>query len=137
MCAALATQVAAGDWPDPRDRLVVARPDDDRFLGLVSWHWKSRETDWRRIGIVLHDPASRSGGIGTEAVALWTTYHFASTDIVRLDYSTWCGNARMCGVGQKLGWTEEGRFRQARTVNGNRYDSVVYGVLRSGWEGRG
>jgi RimJ/RimL family protein N-acetyltransferase len=43
----------------------------------------------------------------------------------------------MCRVGQKLGWTEEGRFRLARIVAGVRYDSVVYGVLRSEWSAAG
>ena len=133
--AELAERVAAGSWPEPRQRVVVAGPDD-RLLGTISWHWESAETDWRRMGIVLYDPASWSGGLGTEAVALWTTYLFEHTDIVRLDYMTWSGNVRMCRVGQKLGWTEEGRFRQARVVDGRRYDSVVYGVLRSEWAAR-
>jgi RimJ/RimL family protein N-acetyltransferase len=136
-CRRLAAQVESGEWPVPRRRVVVAARDDDRFVGTISWHWESEETDWRRLGIVLYDPASWSGGLGTEAVALWTTYLFETTEIVRLDYMTWSGNERMCRVGQKLGWTEEGRFRRARVVNGERYDSVVYGVLRSEWGARG
>jgi RimJ/RimL family protein N-acetyltransferase len=134
-CASLATSIAAGDWPTPRSRLVIADPADDRLIGSVSWHYESRETDWRRIGVVLYDPAAWSGGRGTEAVALWTSYLFATTDIVRLDYATWSGNTRMCRLGRRLGWTEEGRFRMARVVDGE-HDSVVYGVLRSEWEPR-
>jgi putative hydrolase of HD superfamily len=117
-------------------RLTVADITDDRLLGSVGWYWESQETDWRRIGIVLYDPASWSGGRGTEAVSLWTTYLFETTDVVRLDYATWSGNARMCRVGEKLGWTLEARFREARVVDGQRYDSVVYGVLRSEWTAR-
>jgi len=135
-CAALAASIGRGDWPIPRRRIAIADPDDDRLLGSISWHFESEETDWRRIGIVLYDPATWSGGRGTEAVALWTSYLFATTDIVRLDYSTWSGNVRMCRIGARLGWTEEGRFRQARVVDGRRYDGVVYGVLRSEWEPR-
>ena len=40
----------------------------------------------------------------------------------------------MCRVGTRLGWTEEARFREARVVRGQRYDSVVYGVLRAEWQ---
>lgn len=134
-CEALATEISQGMWPTPRRRLVVASPDDDRLLGSVSWYWESRETDWRRIGIVLYDPTSWSGGRGTEAVALWTSYLFTVTRIVRLDFATWSGNVGMCRIGAKLGWTEEGRFRDARVVEGSHYDSVVYGVLRSEWTG--
>jgi RimJ/RimL family protein N-acetyltransferase len=39
----------------------------------------------------------------------------------------------MCRVGAKLGWTREAVFREAREVRGRRYDSVVYGILRSEW----
>lgn len=134
-CARIAARIDRGDRPTPRERVAIADPADDRLIGSVSWHWESEATDWRRIGIVLYDPACWSGGRGTEAIALWTTYLFESTEIVRLDYMTWSGNVRMCRVGQKLGWTEEGRFRQARVVDGIRYDSVVYGVLRAEWTG--
>ncbi|MBD5787849.1 GNAT family N-acetyltransferase [Cellulosimicrobium terreum] len=61
-------------------------------------------------------------------------YLFSATDWVRLDYATWSGNAPMLGVGRALGFTEEGRFRQARVVDGVRHDSVVMGVLRDEWE---
>lgn len=98
--ARLAGQVGAADWPSPRTRLVIADPEEDRYLGLVSWYWESEPSDWRRVGIVLHDPATWSGGRGTEALALWTSYLFDST------------------------------------VRGRRYDSVVYGVLRTDWRSR-
>ena len=90
----------------------------------------------RRIYVVLHDPRSWSGGRGTEAVARWADYLFSATEIVRLDFATWSGNSGMCRIGGKLGWTEEARFRDARVVRGQRYDSVVYGVLRDEWVGR-
>ena len=40
------------------------------------------------------------------------------------------------GIGRSalaLGSVEEARFRQARVVDGVRYDSVVMGVLRDEW----
>ena len=131
--ARLTQRVARGDWPTPRRQLVIAASDTDALLGTVSWYFESEESDWRRMGIVLYDPASWSGGLGTEALALWTDYLFATTDVVRLDFSTWSGNVGMCRIGQKLGFTEEARYRQARSVRGERFDSVVYGVLRSEW----
>jgi len=133
----LRRDIAAGDWPTPRRRLAIADPSTDGYLGLVSWYWESEPSDWRRVGIVLHDPATWSGGLGTEALTLWTTYLFATTGAHRLDFATWSGNERMCRLGRTLGWTEEARFRDAREVRGERYDSVVYGVLRKEWRGPG
>jgi len=101
----------------------------------VSWYFESEPTDWRRMGIVLFDPGSWSGGRGAEALRLWTDYMFATTVIVRLDLATWSGNIGMCRVAVQVGWTDEARFREARVVRGRRFDSVVYGVLRRDWQG--
>ncbi|HKD97754.1 MAG TPA: GNAT family protein [Micromonosporaceae bacterium] len=121
--------------PVPRESLAVVDPDD-RMVGSVTWYWESRDTDWRRMGIALYNPAARSRGIGTEAMALWTTYLFDTTAARRLDFCTYSGNAAMCGVGRALGFVEEGRFREARPWEGDVYDAVVYGVLRVEWETR-
>jgi len=136
-CARLGASLADGSYAAARpvQRAVIAtRGDAARVLGTVSWHWESQESDWRRMGITVYDPAVRGQGIGTAALAQWTDYLFATTDVVRLDYSTWSGNARMLAVGQRLGFTEEARFRDAREVRGTRYDSVVMGVLRREWQ---
>ncbi len=123
----------ADDLPTPRTDLVIADPETDHLVGQVSWSFESQESDWRRMGIVLFDPARWGGGRGTEAIELWTSYLFATTDVVRLDYATWSGNIGMLRIGHKLGFVEEARFRKARDVNGCRYDSVVMGVLREDW----
>lgn len=119
----------------PVHRVIIVRAESpDVVAGMVSWHWEAEESDWRRMGVTVYDPALRERGIGTEAMRIWTDYLFATTQVVRLDYSTWSGNAGMLGVGRRLGFTEEARFRDAREVRGSRYDSVVMGVLRGEWE---
>jgi len=39
----------------------------------------------------------------------------------------------MIRLALKLGMIEEARFRNARIVLGNYYDSVSYGILREEW----
>ncbi len=129
-CERLREDVLNSAWPTPRHRLVVADRVTDTLIGQVSWYYESEASDWRRVGVVLYDPASWSAGRGTEALRLWAAHLFATTDVVRLDFATWSGNIGMCRIGQKLGWREEARFREAREVDGRRYDGVVYGVLR-------
>ncbi len=85
------------------------------------------------MGISIYEPGLRGSGRGTEALALWTSYLFAATNWRRLDYATWSGNTAMVRVGEKLGFTVEGRFRDARVVRGEVFDSVVLGVLRHEW----
>lgn len=130
---ALAHQpVDVAGTPPPR-RAVVADRAGDRLLGTVSWYWESEVTQWARMGIVLYDPGVRGRGVGREALRLWTSFLFERTDWVRLDLATWSGNAAMTTVASAAGFVEEARFRRARVVDGVRYDSVVYGVLREEW----
>lgn len=138
-CARLAAGLTDGSYAahSPLQRAVIAAAEDPTtILGTVSWHWESQASDWRRMGLTVYDPALRGRGIGTAALHIWTDYLFRTTDAVRLDYSTWSGNERMLAVGRRLGFTEEARFRHAREVRGERYDSVVMGVLRREWENR-
>ncbi len=139
-CARLAAAVDDGSYAaqSPLPRAVIATVTEPAtMIGSASWHWESEESDWRRMGLTVYDPSIRGRGIGTNALAVWTDYLFRTTAAVRLDYSTWSGNERMLAVGRRLGFTEEARFRDAREVRGTRYDSVVMGVLRREWEGRG
>lgn len=118
----------------PPGRLVV--DVDGNLAGTVAWYWESRETQWARMGVTVYDPALRGRGIGRTALALWTSFLFATTSWVRLDFATWSGNEAMLAVGRSLGFVEEARFRRARAVEGVRYDSVVMGVLRDEWRGQ-
>lgn len=142
-CDGLLQKAHDGAWPAVQENLAIVDATSGEFVGQVSWYWEEKPTEpdaegtrllpWRRLGLVVFDPAHWSGGYGTEALALWTTYLFEVTDSHRLDFATWSGNVGMCRVGQKLGFTEEARYRKARLVRGELYDAVVYGVLREEW----
>ncbi|MPV51347.1 GNAT family N-acetyltransferase [Pseudactinotalea sp. HY160] len=136
--------------PDPRSMLAICAPgtaaesgpgaDSEGgpgaavLIGLVSWYWESHVTDWRRMGIAIHDEAYWGRGLGTEAMALWTSYLFDHTDALRLDFATYSGNPGMIAVGRRLGFVEEGRYRRARRWAGGVHDAVVMGVLREEWD---
>lgn len=129
--------IANPDLPHPRTNVVIARADTDELIGAVLAYWESIDTLWMSLGIVVYDPTWWGQGIGSEALALWTTYQFAGRPaIVRLDVRTWSGNAGMMRVAEKLGFQQEACFRKARIVNGQHYDGLAYGVLREEWEAR-
>lgn len=133
----LRKRVETANWPEPRRSLVIADQATNRFVGLVSWYWESQETNWLSVGIVIYDPAFWSGGIGYEALGLWSDYLLAAMpELVRLGLATWSGNVRMMGLAEKLGYQEEARRRKARIVAGEYYDSMGYGVLREEWDAR-
>ena len=68
---------------------------------------------------------------------MWAEYLWMSyPEIVRLDLRTWSGNAGMMRLAEKLGFTQEARFRKARIVDGVHHDGLGYGILREEWEAR-
>lgn len=133
----LRQQITANNWPTPRQRLAIADRSSDQLLGQVSWYWQSQETDWLSVGIVIYDPADWGKGLGAEALGHWSDYLLQQMPALRrLDLRTWSGNKGMMRLAEKLGYQLEACFRQARWVNGQPYDGLGYGVLRSEWHGR-
>lgn len=127
--------ITAQDWPPLRQRLVIACAADDTLLGMVSRYWISEETHWTAIGISIYDPGNWSQGLGYEALGLWCQYLFdREPRFVRLDLRTWSGNRGMVRLAEKLGFTREAVFRMARIVDGQYYDGLGYGILRSEWD---
>ncbi len=121
------------DLPLPR-RTMEVDTAEGQHIGWVSRYWIDRKTDWLEVGINLPEAGLWGCGLGTEALALWTDHVFSETDLVRVGLRTWSGNHRMLRVACKLGFAVEARFRKARVVEGRRYDSVAYGMLREEWE---
>ncbi len=125
------------DFEFPRKKFVIATKHDNRFIGLVSSYWESKETNWLCIGIGIYDDSLWGMGLGFEALSHWIDYLFDSyKEIVRLDIRTWSGNYGMIKLAEKLGFTQEARFRKARIVNGQYYDSLGYGILKEEWNQR-
>jgi len=125
------------NWPDLRQRLFVVESLQNIVIGMVSRYWISEETNWPAIGITIYDPDYWGKGYGYEAMGLWCQYLFDNEPkFVRLDLRTWSGNIGMIKVAKKLGFTKEAVFRMARIVEGDYYDGLGYGVLRSEWEER-
>lgn len=116
------------------DNVKVIVNKDDEIIGEVSWYWKSEETYWLEIGIIIFDENFWNKGIGYSALTLWINEVFEKKEIVRIGITTWSGNIGMIKLAEKLGLKEEARYRKARIVKGKYFDSVSYGILREEWE---
>lgn len=109
--------------------------EKDKIIGEVSWYWKSEETYWLEIGIVIFDENFWNKGIGFSALKIWIDEVFKEkTEIIRIGITTWSGNSGMIKLATKLGMKEEARYRKARIVNGKYFDSVSYGMLKEEWK---
>lgn len=118
--------------PIPYKRLIV--DESWHLLGEVNWYWKSEETNWLEIGIVIYEEKNRGIGLGRKALSRWIDFLFdLKPEIVRIGLTTWSGNIGMIKLAQKLGMIQEACYRKARIVNGQYYDSVSYGILKEEW----
>lgn len=130
----LQKKISSQEWSTPRKKLVIS-DSTDQLLGTVSWYWQSKETHWLSIGLALYNPEIWNKGIGFQALQIWCQYLFGKNqDLARLDLRTWSGNPGMIRLGNKLGFINEARFRNARIVNGKYYDSIGMGILREEWQ---
>lgn len=117
--------------PDPLpDRRIISKADRE-VLGEVNWYWKSEETNWLEIGIVIFDEQNWGQGIGLRAMQRWIAQIFRERpELVRIGLTTWSGNAGMMKLAEKLGMQKEAHYRKARIVDGQFYDSISYGLLK-------
>ena len=108
--------------------------DKNELIGEVSWYWKSEETLWLEIGIVIFSEKYWKKSIGYKALKMWINEIFVTKkEIVRIGLTTWSGNTGMLRLADKIGLKKEAEYRKARIVDGNYFDSISYGILREEW----
>lgn len=118
------------------NRKIIADIDNDKIVGFVNWNWKSEETLWLEVGIVIFNEDYWGKGIASTVLREWINQVFEEhPEIVRIGLSTWSGNIGMCKVAEKIGLHQEACYRNARIVDGKYYDSISYGILREEWFG--
>ncbi|WP_414043427.1 GNAT family N-acetyltransferase [Macrococcus sp. EM39E] len=108
--------------------------NDGHFFGTLHANWVSSETNWMEVGICIYNPEYWSGGYGNSVFQQWVDYIFKNSDLHRIGISTWSGNIRMMKLAEKVGMIEEARIRDASIVEGQYYDAIKMGILRSEWE---
>ncbi len=127
--------VCAQSLPEPRRTAIIALPDG-RPLGWVNRYDSERFPDTCRVGIDICEDEFLNRGLGTEALALWVDYLFATAGMRRIGLDTWSLNPRMVRVAEKLGFTLEGAGREMVRWKGAWRDRLSFGLLRREWEAR-
>ena len=131
----LASRLRNGEREALTDRRLVVDDVTDELIGEVNWYWKSEETLWMEVGVVIFNEAYWGRGIGAVVLGRWMDEIFRGfPQLVRLGLTTWSGNTRMMRLAEKIGLRKEAVYRKARIVDHEYYDSVSYGILREEWE---
>lgn len=85
------------------------------------------------IGYILHPDYWRRGYVPEAARAL-IELGFKNLGLHKIKLTCFDYNLQSQRVAKKLDFTLEARIRDRKDVQGNRCDSLIYGLLRSEWE---
>lgn len=86
------------------------------------------------IGLVIGNPAYWNKGLGTLVVTRLTTLALTTYHLHRVYAVIQDGNIASMRCIEKVGFRQEGRFREARYVNGVWLDLHYYAVLAQEWQ---
>jgi RimJ/RimL family protein N-acetyltransferase len=99
---------------------------------LFDFYTTSRRAE---VGFVLGRSAWRKGYM-TEALSALLDYGFFSLNLNRVEADTDPRNLAAAVLLQRLGFVREGLLRERWIVAGEKSDTALYGLLRSGWKPR-
>lgn len=105
-----------------------------RLIGFARLFW----VDWMHgaahLNLGIGAPADRGQGYGSEALELILRYAFEEMGLHRVAAHTAAYNTGALRFLERHGFRVEARRRQAVARDGQRWDQVMYGLLRSEWE---
>ncbi|MFW5771934.1 MAG: GNAT family N-acetyltransferase [Phototrophicaceae bacterium] len=110
--------------------------DEPALVGLIDLsgiQWPGGSA-W--LGMGIGDPAQRGQGYGTEALALTLNYAFCELNLHRVQLTVFSYNLPAIRLYEKSGFALEGAYRESLIRDGQRFDMLLYGILRHEWTGQ-
>ena len=104
----------------------------DKVIGSVDFNHRHGD-DVLELGYTLHPDYWGQGYVPEAALAL-IDLAFKDLDLHKIELTCFGYNVQSQRVAEKLGFTLEARIRDRKDVQGNRCDSLRYGLRRSEWE---
>lgn len=104
----------------------------DKVIGSVDFNHR-HEDDVLEIGYTLH-PDYWGRGYVPEAARALINLAFKELGLHKIELTCFSYNVQSQRVAEKLGFTHEACIRDRKDAQGNRCDSLIYGLLRSEWE---
>jgi len=116
-----------------RDAVNLLVTADDARAGMVTLTPKDTEDDGAELGYWMASE-HREQGYGSEAVELLTEYGFRQRALHRVSARVFDFNDGSLALLESLGFTHEGRHREAVFVDGEYRDVHWYSVLADEWD---
>ncbi|HVJ48590.1 GNAT family protein [Desulfitobacterium sp.] len=116
--------------PDSDERRYAILNLQQELIGTIGFREVNIPAQSATLFIVIGDKKHWGQGFGTDALETFLLYIFSQWNFHRLSLDTWDGNLRAIKAYEKLGFKLEGKLREARFVQGQYHDALIFGLLR-------
>ena len=103
--------------------------DGDQLIGNISLNEVNHLHRIGTVGIFIGEEEHRGKGYGTEAMRLIVEYGFKTLNLHNIMLNVHSNNARAIASYKKVGFTEFGRRREARYIEGQYLDTIYMEIL--------
>jgi RimJ/RimL family protein N-acetyltransferase len=108
----------------------IVATDGDRCLGHIGLYKIDAIARSAELGIMIGDKDAWGKGIGGEVTRQMVRYGFDQMNLNRMSLTVLASNERAIRLYRKLGFVQEGVFRQAQFRDGGYVDLVAMALLR-------
>jgi RimJ/RimL family protein N-acetyltransferase len=111
----------------------VRRCEDELLVGVAGLDGISWTHGVAYLSIGIGEKGHRGQGYGREAISLLMRFAFDELNLHRLCLTVFSYNQAAVALYAGLGFVREGVFREHLHRDGQRYDMILYGILRHEW----
>lgn len=105
---------------------------NENLVGVIGYHFIHKANRKAQIGYWLNEK-SQGKGIMTTACHLLIKYGFEELNLNRIEISCAIGNKKSCAIAERLGFKQEGTFRQVEWLYDHFVDHKFYALLKEDW----
>ena len=117
------------------DSFAIHREGLEEPVGVVGLMNVSEANASADLSIIVGSADDRDQGVGTEAIRLLLGYAFEDLGLNRVGLSVFAFNEPAISAYEKIGFSREGRLREAIGRDGAYHDAILMSVLASEWSG--
>lgn len=115
-------------------RFAIRTIPEDVLIGVIEIDgilWNQR-VGW--VSLLIGEASARRQGFGHETMELALRFAFHELNLHRLQLTVFEYNRPAIALYDRLGFVREGRYREFLERDGQRYDMLLFGLLRAEWE---
>jgi len=106
---------------------------NENLVGVIGYHFIHKANRKGHIGYWL-DENSQGKGVMTIACRLLIKHGFEQLNLNRIEISCAVDNEKSCAIPERLGFQQEGTFRQVEWLYDHFVDHKFYALLKEDWK---